>query len=392
MNILVGVSGGIACYKAASLVSMLKKDGHDVRVVMTPAAAELISPRAFQAVSANPVALSLFDTDAPHEVKHVSWAKWADLAVLAPATANTLAKLARGLADNMLTTIFLALTCPVIVAPAMNTNMLLNPATQENLRILRERGVRIMEPGSGRLACGDSGPGRMPEPEQIRSLIRDLFAGPLCGKKILITAGPTQEPLDPVRALTNRSSGKMGYALARRAREQGARVTLVSGPVALADPEGCETVRVRTAGQMYDAVMERACGFDVVICAAAVSDYRPAEVSARKIKKSEEEIVLRLVRTRDILRALGENKSYYLVGFAAETEDVLSNARGKLERKNLDMIVANDVSKPGVGFEADDNEATILTRDGGEIQVSARPKDAVADEILARIAERLETE
>lgn len=387
MNILVGVSGGIACYKVVSLVSMLKREGHDVRVVMTETAAELVSPHTFQTVSGNPVALSLFGDDTPHEVKHISWATWAQAVVLAPATANTLGKLAAGIADNMLTTMLMAVSCPILAVPAMNSVMLASAAVQSNLTLLRQRGVYVMEPAQGRLACGISGPGRMPEPEQIADFVRETLCtnASLRGRRILVTAGPTQEPIDPVRSITNRSSGKMGYSIAAAAQALGAEVTLVSGPVALSKPFGCSVVQVKTAQEMYDAVMGRAKNQDIIICAAAVSDYRPVHCEEHKIKKTSEELVLRLERTPDILAALGENKAYFLVGFAAETENLEANATQKLRRKHLDMIVANDVSCAGIGFDAEDNAVTLIKADGSSLTISQRPKMDVARRILAEI-------
>lgn len=387
MNILLGVTGGIAAYKALALVSLLRRRGNDVRVTMTDAACRLVAPATFRTISGNHVATDLFAEDVPQEVRHIAWAEWAEKAVVAPATANTLAKLAAGLADNMLTTILLATEAPLYLAPAMNPHMLAKPAVQENLHLLRERGAHVMEPACGQLACGDSGPGRLPEPEAIAAFV--LGGGSLAGRRVLITAGPTSEPIDPVRAITNRSSGRMGYALAGAALNAGAEVELISGPVQIQPPAGAAVFRVRTAAQMYDAVMERAPGQDVVIACAAVSDYRPASAASQKIKKHEETLTIVLERTRDILAELGRRKEYYLVGFAAETEDMLANARRKLEKKRLDMIVANDVSADGIGFDSTRNAVTVLTDQGCKHVIPEAPKTEIAERLIALIAAEL---
>lgn len=388
MNILLGVSGGIAAYKALPLVSLLRRRGHDVRVVLTPAACELVAPATFRTISGNHVATELFGEDAPGEVRHIAWAEWAEKALVAPATANTLAKLALGIADNMLSTMFLATEAPLYLAPAMNTHMLAKPAVQENLRVLRERGARILEPACGHLACGDTGRGRLPEPEVIAGFLL-AGTGELSGRRVLITAGPTSEPIDPVRSITNRSSGRMGFAIAQASLEAGAQVELVSGPVELKPPGGAVLTRVRTAEQMYEAVMERAGGQDVIICCAAVSDYRPVEAAMQKIKKNEQRLTIELERTKDILAALGRGKSAYLVGFAAETENLLPEARRKLRDKNLDMIVANDVSAEGVGFESTQNAVTILTAAGVQHVIPKAPKSQIAQRLISLIAAEL---
>lgn len=388
MNILVGVTGGIAAYKALELVSILKKRGHDVRVVMTPAAARFVAPLSFQTISRSPVGLDTFAENVPHEVQHIAWADWADLFVVAPASANTLAKMAAGIADNLLTTIVLAADCPVYAVPAMNTRMLRHPATAANLETLRARGVHIMEPASGLLACGVQGPGRLPEPPAIADFLLGSSAF-LAGKRVLVTAGPTSEPIDPVRAITNRSSGRMGYALAQAAADAGAAVTLISGPVSLDAPHNVSRISVRTAQEMYEAVMEQAQGMDIVIACAAVSDYAPVQAAQNKIKKHDEELTIVLKRTKDILARLGADKHYYLVGFAAETTNVPDYAREKLRRKNLDMIVANDVSDPSIGFESPENAVTIFTSSGKETTLPKAPKPVIAAQILTLIAREL---
>ncbi len=393
MNVLLGVTGGIAAYKSAYLVSLLKKSNMAVDVLMTPAATEFVAPLTFETLSAAPVTVEMFRRDRPFEVEHIALAKKADIAILAPASANTVAKLACGIADNMLTTVFLALTCPVIIAPAMNTAMFENAATQVNLQILRDRGYYVMPPGVGELACGDTGAGRMREPEEILSFLREVaeVKSNLADKKVLITAGPTCEAIDPVRFISNRSSGKMGYALARQALGMGAEVTLLSGPVALEPPRGAEAVRVISAQQMYDEAMRLKKSADIVIACAAVSDYAPVGVSDHKMKK-QETLTIELEKTKDILAELGRKKSYYLVGFAAETRDVEQYAHEKLKKKNLDMIVANDVSGSETGFESDCNEVLILKKDAETILVEKDTKDAIAKRILLEIAADLRGE
>lgn len=386
-HILVGVTGGIAAGKVLQVVSALRREA-DVRVVMTQAATSLVAPLAFESMSGNPVAVDTFSRDFPHEIQHISWAQWADAFLIAPATANTIGKLACGIADNLLTTTALACPAPLLLAPAMNCAMYTHPAVQENLTVLRRRGAHILEPDSGPLACGDTGIGRLPEPPRIVEFLWKVlhFSGRLLeGTRVLVTAGPTCEPIDPVRFLTNRSSGKMGYALAEQAAALGAKVTLISGPVALAPPADVETVHVETAREMLAAVLDREKQQDVIIACAAVSDYEPAEVAETKMKKKEQ-LEITLKRTPDILAVLGEHKHCCLVGFAAETNDVLSYAKSKLERKNLDMIVANDVSGSGVGFGSDDNEVTILTRSGDMERIAKAPKREIALSILHRIA------
>lgn len=368
-HVVMGVTGGIAAYKACEVVSRLKKLGADVDVIMTENAAKLVAPLTFETLSARPVSVDTFARTASWDVRHISLAQKADLMLVAPATANLMAKLACGIADDMLTTTLLATKAPIVLAPAMNTGMWTAEATQQNLRTLLARGVRTVGPDSGRLACGDSGAGRMSEPEAIVEAV----CGLLChrrdmeGLRVLVTAGPTVERIDPVRYLTNDSSGKMGYALAEAARDRGARVTLLSGPVHIAPPQGVETVPVISTQSLYDAMLERCGEQDIIVQAAAPADYRVERPAAQKLKKrAGEPLVLTLVENPDIAKAVGERKrpGQVLVGFAAETQDLLANAKGKLAGKNLDLIVANDVTAEGAGFGTDTNLVTLITREG----------------------------
>jgi len=387
-RVLLGVSGGIAAYKTPLLVRLLVKMGMDVHVVMTKAAGQFVTPLSLATVSGNPVWDDMWRDPYRPSMEHISLADQADIAVIAPATANIVAKMAHGLADDLLTTIMLALRCPVLVCPAMNVNMFRNPVVQQNLRKLTDLGHHVMDPDSGFLACGWTGEGRMPEPEAIARCIEQLL-GPrdLEGKTILVTAGPTEEPIDPARFLTNRSSGKMGAAVARRAAQRGATVILVAGPMRVEAPFGVKHVPVRTARQMYDSVMEFFPRVDVVIKAAAVADFRPAEEGMGKIKKNLMGPTLRLEANPDILAELGRIKrqGQVLVGFAAETDDVLANGREKLKKKNLDMLVLNDVSRPGAGFDCDTNIVRFLHRSGLEEEFDIMSKDSVADLILDRV-------
>ena len=368
-HVVMGVTGGIAAYKACEVVSRLKKLGADVDVIMTENAARLVAPLTFETLSARPVSVDTFARAASWDVRHISLAQKADLMLVAPATANLMAKLACGIADDMLTTTLLATKAPIVLAPAMNTGMWTAEATQQNLRTLLARGVRTVGPDSGRLACGDSGAGRMSEPEAIVEAV----CGLLChrrdmeGLRVLVTAGPTVERIDPVRYLTNDSSGKMGYALAEAARDRGARVTLLSGPVHIAPPQGVETVPVISTQSLYDAMLERCGEQDIIVQAAAPADYRVERPAAQKLKKrAGEPLVLTLVENPDIAKAVGERKrpGQVLVGFAAETQDLLANAKRKLAGKNLDLIVANDVTAEGAGFGTDTNLVTLITREG----------------------------
>lgn len=387
--VVVGVTGGIAAYKACEVVSRLKKLNADVRVIMTRNATEFVQPLTFQSLSHNPVSVDTFANIQTWEIEHIALAQRADLFIIAPATANIIGKLACGIADDMLSTTVMATRAPVLIAPAMNTAMLENPATQQNLRTLESRGMRMIAPGVGMLACGTSGAGRMSEPEQIVAAAvealrpREDFAG----LEVVVTAGPTAEPLDPVRFITNRSSGKMGYALAAAARARGADVTLISGPTALDAPAGVSVVRIRTTQELYDAVMAHA-GADVVIQAAAPADYRAREVSPTKIKRTGETLMVELVPNPDIAAALGERKraGQTLVGFAAETNDVVANAQGKLRRKSLDLIVANDVTRAGAGFDVDTNIITLIDA-GSTRELPLMTKREAADRILDRVLE-----
>lgn len=386
-RIVLGVTGGIAAYKACDLVSKLKKQGAQVRVVLTDHAAKFVPPLTFETLSGSPAHV---DTFAPRaEMEHIALSKWAELFLIAPATANCIAKLANGIADDLLSTTALAMTCPVMVCPAMNANMYRHPATQANLKTLAERGVRLVGPASGHLACGDDDIGRMVEPAQIVEAVAEIFAsGDFQGVRVLVTAGPTVERIDPVRYITNRSTGKMGYAVAEAARDRGARVVLVSGPVNLDRPAGVERVSIESSADLCEAVLDRGDWADVVIQAAAPADFRPAHMSDRKIKKTGAGMALELENTTDIAAELGKRKreGQVLVAFAAETDDMLENAKGKLVKKNADMVVANDVSRKDAGFGVDTNAVTLITAQ----DVRALPlqsKRAVADGILDRVAE-----
>lgn len=386
-TIVMGVTGGIAAYKIPEVVRRLRQSGAEVRVVMTKNAQEFVTPLTFQTVSNNPVITDMFAPFTTAEVAHISLADKADLVVVAPASANAIAKFTHGIADDFLSTMVLATKAPVLLAPAMNVNMYENPATQENLRCLRSRGVRTVGPGEGELACGWQGKGRMAEPEEIFEAIEAaLSPHDLTDQKILITAGPTREPIDPVRFISNHSSGKMGYALAAAARMRGADVTLVSGPTSLAPPREVTCVFVQTALEMEAETLKRFQTVDTVIMAAAVGDYRPAERAPQKIKKGAEPHSLLLVRNPDILEEMGKNKGgVFLVGFAAETADVLTNAYKKLKAKNLDLLVANDVTTPGAGFQSDTNIVTFLFPDGSAEPLPQLRKEEVAHRILDKI-------
>ncbi|MFO7785649.1 MAG: bifunctional phosphopantothenoylcysteine decarboxylase/phosphopantothenate--cysteine ligase CoaBC [Desulfatiglandales bacterium] len=389
-RVVLGVTGGIAAYKAAELARMLVRNGAETRVAMTKNATNFVTPLTFEALTGNRVVWNQFDS-LNDPMDHISWGQDADIIIVAPATANFLAKTALGIADDFLSTMMVAATAPVLVCPAMNDRMLEHPAVRENLHVLRKRGVAVMEPGTGDLACGTVGPGRLPEPEDILDRALAVIAPKdLEGRTILITAGPTMEPMDPVRFISNRSSGKMGYALARIASRRGASVILVSGPTGLKPPSGVTFVDVRSAEEMRAAVLEHWTTCDAVIKAAAVADYRPREASGRKVKKGKDDRVLELVCNPDILAELGkerEDGACVLVGFAAETESLLENAQEKLQRKNVDMIVANDVSRPDAGFDVDTNLVNILHRGGDVETLSMMTKEEVADRILDRILE-----
>ena len=387
---VLGVTGGIAAYKACELASRLRKAGADVFVIMTENACEFVRPLTFETLTNHPVATDTFARPETWEVEHIALAKRADVFVIAPATANILAKMACGIADDMLSTTVLATKAPVLIAPAMNTGMWENPATQQNVETLRSRGVRFVGPEGGYLACGDSGTGRMSEPEAIFAQIEKILMPKqdLKGLRVLVTAGPTREALDPVRYITNRSSGKMGYAIAEAARDRGADVTLVTGPVSLAKPRGVACVQIVSTQDLYDEMTARCGDMDIVIQAAAPADFAPEKVSEQKIKKqSGGKLTLTLAQTPDVAAAVGGMKKtgQILVGFAAETEKVKENAAEKLKKKNLDMIVANDVTEKGAGFDVDTNVVTFITKDGQET-LPCLPKRQVAEELLDRAA------
>ena len=390
-TVVLGVTGGIAAYKSCEVVSRLRKQGAQVFVIMTKNACQFVAPMTFETLSNNPCVNDTFERPERWEVEHVALAKKADLFVIAPATANIMAKMAHGIADDMLSTTVLATKAPVLLAPAMNTGMWTNEATQENLRILQARGVMTIGPEGGLLACGDVGAGRMSEPVDIVSRCVELLSAPhdLEGLHVLVTAGPTREPLDPVRFITNRSSGKMGYAIAEAAQKRGAQVTLVSGPVSIAVPGGVALVSVQSTEDLLERMTELAPQQDIVIQAAAPADYRAETVAPQKMKKKGDKgLTLNLVPTPDVARAVGEMKreGQTLVGFAAETENLTDNAQKKLDSKNLDMIVANDVTKPGAGFDVDTNIAMLITR-GGQTELPLMSKRALADAILDRVLE-----
>ncbi len=379
--VVLGVSGGIACYKAVELVRLLVKAGLRVQVIMTRGAMEFVTPLTFQSLSGNPVATETFNLTQESEIGHINLADVADLLVVAPATANIIGKIANGIADNLLTTVIMATQAPVLIAPAMNLHMFENPILQENIRKLRAVGYHVLVPAAGFLACGYEGKGRLPEPEAIAEEIERLLKKKdLVGERLLITAGPNREPLDPVRYLSNRSSGKMGYALARAALRRGAEVVLVTGPTGLEAPAGARPVRVTTTAEMRAAVLKEFAACTAVIMAAAVADYRPVSGSDRKIKRGKDPIEIRLEPNPDIVKELGQMKDgKFLIGFAAETEDLIANAVKKLGEKNLDMVIANNVTEPGSGFDGDTNIATILERGGTPISLPLMSKDDLAD-------------
>lgn len=389
-QICVVVSGGIAAYKAPDLVRRLRDAGAEVRVVMTRAATEFVRPLTFQAVSGAPVHLDLLDPAAEAAMGHIELARWAELVIVAPATADFLARIAHGLADDLPTTLCLATAAPLLVAPAMNRLMWANAATRANVALLRERGVSFCGPEEGSQACGETGAGRMAEPLQIvaAAAALDQTGDALAGLRVLLTAGPTQEAIDPVRFITNRSSGKMGYAVAAAAHAAGARVTLVSGPTRLAPPEGCEVVNTISAADMLDAVLARVADCDIFIATAAVADYTVSAPATQKMKKEGEALALTLAPTTDILRTVAARPGApFTVGFAAETERLAEYARGKLQAKSLHMIAANLVGRAGSGFESDDNELSVFWS-GGEKQLGKASKQALARDLIAIIAER----
>ena len=387
-TVLLGVSSSIAAYKAASLASLLVKQHANVHVLMTQNATRFISPMVFETLTGNKAPVDTFDRCFQFDVEHISLAKQADVVMVAPATANVAAKLAHGLADDLLTTTVLACKCPRLLSPAMNTQMYENPVTQDNLRILREYGWQVVEPASGHLACGDSGKGKLPEPEVLLDWILQTIAREkdMAGLKVLVTAGPTQEALDPVRYLTNHSSGKMGYAIAKAAARRGAQVTLITGPTALERPRFVETVEIVSAEDMFREVTARAPEQDIIIKAAAVADYTPVQVAQDKVKKSDNDLCIPLKRTQDILQTLGDHRreGQFLCGFSMETRDMVENSRKKLEKKHVDMIAANNLKEAGAGFAVDTNLLTLITRDG-EKSLSLMSKDEAADVLLTEI-------
>lgn len=388
-TVVLGISGSIAAYKIAYLASALKKLHADVEVIMTENATQFITPVTFESLTGNKCLVDTFDRNFKFSVEHIALAKRADIFMLAPATANVIAKVAHGLADDMLTTTFLACKCPKYISPAMNTQMFENPITQDNLKICQSYGMHVIQPACGYLACGDTGAGKMPEPEELLDHIIHEIAYPknLTGKKILVTAGPTREALDPVRFLTNHSTGKMGYAIARVAAARGAEVTLVTGPTEIKKQEFVKVVPIESAREMYEAVTAASEEQDAIIKAAAVADYRPAHVSDEKIKKKDgDELSIPVERTDDILAYLGSHKKpgQFLCGFSMETEHMLENSRKKLEKKNLDMIVANNLKVAGAGFGTDTNIVTLITK-AGERQLEKMSKEQVADKLLDAI-------
>jgi len=394
MLIALGVCGGIGAYKAVEVVRGLQKRGHDVVAIMTASATRFVGPLTFEAITRRPVITDQFAPGSNADIEHIALASSIDLLLIAPATANMLAKLANGIADDFLSTMYTATRAPVLVAPSMNTNMFSHPAVRKNLDTLVARGVRFVEPGEGYLACGWIGKGRLAEPEEIVAAAETVLrpAGPLGARRVIVTAGPTYEDVDPVRFIGNRSSGRMGFAIASEAARRGAHVTLVTGPTSIEPPPAVDLVRVRRAAEMHAAVMERAAGADAVIMAAAVADYTPERVADQKVRKGADTVTLVLKRTPDILADLGAMRrgeaGPVLVGFAAETEDVISRAKDKLRDKRADLIVANDVSRSDAGFDVDTNAVTIVSPDGAET-LPLQSKSRVAAEILDRVEQML---
>ena len=388
-KILLGVTGGIAAYKSAELIRLIIKSGAEVRVVMTTAATEFVQPLTYQALSGHRVYTDIFDAEADSAMDHIELARWADLMIVAPASADFIAKMRNGYSDNLLLTLCLASKQPVAIAPAMNQQMYANRATQDNIKLLASRAVLIWGPDDGEQACGDTGPGRMLEPTELFERVAEyLSPGKLDGKNVLITAGPTREPIDPVRYISNRSTGRMGYALAQAAHQAGAGVTLVSGPVNLDAPSGVERISVSSAIEMRDAVIERAAKVDIFIACAAVSDYRVEQVAAQKIKKTTQKIKLELIPNPDIVSEVTRLKNKpFTLGFAAETEKLEQHAVEKLQRKNLDMIAANRVAAEQTGFESDTNELTVIWPDGQRL-LALNDKNEIAKQLIDLVAER----
>lgn len=390
-TIILGVTGGIAAYKSASLASLLIKAGAEVHVIMTENALHFINPITFEVLTGNKCLVDTFDRNFQHNVEHVALAKKADLVMIAPATANIIAKLAHGLADDMLTTTVLACKSKKMIAPAMNTNMYENPVTQDNIQLLRNYGMEVVEPAAGRLACGDVGAGKMPEADTLfEYILREAaLEKDMAGKQVLITAGPTQESIDPVRFITNHSTGKMGYSIAKICMLRGATVTLVTGPVSITPPMFVKVVPVQTAKEMYEEVTARSGDVDIIIKAAAVADYRPKDISDEKVKKTDGELSIALERTDDILKYLGEHKKegQFLCGFSMETQNMLENSKAKLEKKKLDMIVANNLKVDGAGFGTETNVVTLITKTD-VVELDKMPKDEVAMKILDKILKK----
>lgn len=395
-HILLAVTGGIAAYKAIDLTSKLTQAGYEVRVMLSNHAQEFVTPLSFQAISRNPVYTNTFKEETPEEIQHVSLGDWADAIIIAPATANTIAKLSVGIADDIITSTLLATETPKFVAPAMNVHMYENPRTQHNIEVLRGDGYQFIEPGDGYLACGYVAKGRMEEPLQIASVINQFFNNDkvssdssFSGKRALVTAGPTVEVIDPVRYVTNRSSGKMGFAIAEALRDRGAEVTLITGPTQLTDPTGINVIHVQSAEDMFNAVKERYDAQDIVFKAAAVSDYTPSEVLEHKMKKREGDLSVTFKRTTDILKYLGDNKKHqYLVGFAAETQNIEAYAQDKLARKNADVIISNNVGDQSIGFSSDDNELMMHFKNKDVVSIKKGKKVELAKQILDELETR----
>lgn len=383
--VVVGVSGGVAVYKALDVISRLRKKDVEIHVIMTKSATEFVTPLSFQSLSQNMVITDMFAEPKAWEIQHISLAKKADLMLIVPATANIIGKVANGIADDMLSTTIMATKAPVVFCPAMNTNMYENPIVQRNISLLKELGYEFIEPASGRLACGDEGKGKLQDTEIIaeETLRRLHSTKDLIGKKVVVTAGPTMVPIDPVRILTNRSSGKMGYSIAEEARDRGAEVVLISGPTSLRKPNGIKVIDIKTNEDMFNAIKNEFKDADIVIKSAAVADYKAKNYSNEKIKKTGDDLNLIFERDRDILKTLGDmKKNQILVGFAAESSNLKENAKGKLERKNLDYIVANDISKPETGFASDENKVTIISKSGEEVSLEKMSKREVAKNIF----------
>lgn len=390
-TIVLGVSGGIAAYKSVELLRLMKKEDARVRVLMTQNAMRFVGPLTFEALSEQRVCADLFEDGNNAAIGHIAWAQAADAVVLAPATANIIGKLAGGIADDAISTFMMAVTAPRMICPSMNTHMFESAAVQRNIEVLQKDGMLVLTPGAGALACGTTGPGRLPEPEEILDRLKKLLSSKdFRGKTVLVTAGPTQEPIDPVRYISNPSSGKMGYEIARAAEHRGAKVVLITGPTPLPDPFQVHVVRIRTAAEMAEAVFDNASKADIIIKAAAVSDYRPQRAAEHKMKKDQEALRLHLVRNRDILAELGKTgTSAFLVGFAAETQSLAQNATAKLKAKNLDMIVGNIVGEKDSGFEANTNVVSFFYKDGSHEKLPMMGKNEVAQELLDRILQRM---